>query len=72
LRSERAQHQIELGLELRDSSELDAQFPFSIGKPLGDGPERFRGGAAPKRPSSRMGWRRSQSISLHGELLRFP
>jgi hypothetical protein len=32
--SERARHHIELGLELRDSSELDAQLPFSIVKAL--------------------------------------
>jgi hypothetical protein len=44
--SERAQDQIELGLELRDSSELDAQLPFSLVKALVDDPERFRGGAA--------------------------
>jgi hypothetical protein len=36
--SERAQEHIELGLELRDSSELNAQLPFSIVKPLVDGP----------------------------------
>jgi len=39
--SERTQDDIELGLELRDSSELDTQFPFGIGKPLVYGPVRF-------------------------------
>jgi hypothetical protein len=51
--SERAQDHIELGLQLRDSSELDAQLPFSIGKPLVYCPERFDGGAASNRASSR-------------------
>ena len=32
--SERAQDDVELGLQLGDSSELDAQFSFGIGKPL--------------------------------------
>jgi hypothetical protein len=36
---ERGQDDIELGLELRDSSELDAQLPFSVGEPLGYCPE---------------------------------
>jgi hypothetical protein len=35
--SERGQHQIELGLQLRDSSELDLQLVFSLGKALGNG-----------------------------------
>ena len=52
--AERAQDHIELGLELRDSNELDAQLAFSIGKPLVDGPERFRGGAASNRARSRV------------------
>ena len=34
--TERAHDHIELGLELCDSSELDAQLPFGIGEPLGD------------------------------------
>jgi len=41
--SKGAHDYIELGLELRDASELDAQFPFSIGEPPVHGPERFRG-----------------------------
>jgi hypothetical protein len=41
--SERAHGQIELDLELRDSSELDAQPPFSIVKALAYGQERSRG-----------------------------
>jgi hypothetical protein len=35
--SERGQHEIELGLQLRDSSELDLQLVFSLGKALGNG-----------------------------------
>ena len=46
--SERAQEHIELALQLGDSTELDAQLPFSIGKPLVYGPERF-GGATSNR-----------------------
>ena len=34
--TDRAQDHIELGLELCNSSELDAQLPFGIGEPLGD------------------------------------
>jgi hypothetical protein len=33
---ERARDHVELGLELRDPNELDAQLPFGIGEPLGD------------------------------------
>ena len=47
--SERAHDDIELGLELRDSCELNAQLPFGIGKSLVDGPERFDGGSASNR-----------------------
>ena len=32
--SKRAHDQIELGLELRDASELEVQLPFNIGEPL--------------------------------------
>jgi hypothetical protein len=35
--SERDQQQIELGLQLCDSSELDLQLLFSLGKALGNG-----------------------------------
>jgi hypothetical protein len=52
--SERAHDEIELGLELRDSSELDAQLSLSIGKPLVYGRERLRGGAASNRAGSRV------------------
>jgi hypothetical protein len=41
--SERAQDDVELGLELGNSSELDAQFPFSIGKPLVYAPNFING-----------------------------
>jgi hypothetical protein len=51
--SERAHGQIELDLELRDSSELDAQPTFSIVKALAYGPERSRE-AAPNHASSRV------------------
>ena len=44
--SERTQYHIELGLQLCDSSKLDAQLPFSIGKPLVYGAERFGGGSS--------------------------
>src|SRR5689334_14128028 len=40
------QDHIELRLELRDSSELNAQLPFSVAKPLVDRPGRCGGGRA--------------------------
>ena len=40
--TKRAQDHIELGLELCDSSELDAQLPFSVAKPLVDRPRAMR------------------------------
>jgi len=39
--SQRAQDHVELGLELRDSRELEAQFPFGHGQPLVYGPDRL-------------------------------
>ena len=51
--SERGQNGIELGLELRDSSELDAQLPFGIGKPLVHGRDRFEDGVPSSRASGR-------------------
>src|ERR1041384_7441303 len=42
--SERTQDHVELGLELRDSSELDAQLSFSVAEPLVDRPGRCDGG----------------------------
>ena len=70
--SERAHDDIELGLELRDSCELNAQLPFGIGKSLVDGPERFDGGSASNRGRSRE-WRRGRKCtSSHGKLLRSP
>ena len=52
--SERAHDHVELGLELRDSTELNAQLPFSLVKALVYGPERLGGGAAPNRARSRV------------------
>jgi hypothetical protein len=52
--SERAQDHVELGLELRNSNELNAQLPFSIVKALVCGEERFRGGAAVNDARSRV------------------
>ena len=52
LPAERVHDHVELGLELRDSDELDAQFLFSIGKSLVYGPERCRGGVASSRARS--------------------
>lgn len=49
--SERGQDNIELGLELRDSSELYAQLSFGIGKPLVNGRDRFDSRAAFNRAS---------------------
>ena len=37
--SERRQQQVDLGLQLCDSSELDAQLPFGTGKTLVNGPD---------------------------------
>jgi hypothetical protein len=51
--SDRAHEQIELGLELRDSCELDAQLPFGTGKPLVYGRARFHPGAASNPVRSR-------------------
>jgi hypothetical protein len=53
--SERAQEQIELGLELRDSSELDGQLPFSIVKALVYRPERFQGEPRRTAPEAECG-----------------
>jgi hypothetical protein len=47
--AERAQDHIELGLQLRDSSELNEQLPFGIGKSLVYGAARFDGGYASNR-----------------------
>jgi len=44
-----AEDHIELGLELRDSGELDAQLPLGIAKPLAYGPARFGRGATSTR-----------------------
>jgi hypothetical protein len=51
--SERAQEHIELGLQLSDSSELDAQLPFSIGKPLVYRRERLDCGSGSNGAKSR-------------------
>ena len=48
---ERAQDHIELGLELRDPGELDAQLAFGIGKPLVYPPGRLD--RTPNRPGNR-------------------
>lgn len=53
--SKLAQDYIELGLELRDSSELQAQLPFGIGKPLVYGPEPPDAGSVSNRARSREG-----------------
>jgi hypothetical protein len=50
---ERSQHHIELGLELGDSGELDAQLAFSIGKPLADRPQWLGGGSTSSRGGNR-------------------
>ena len=50
---ERSQHHIELGLELGDSSELDAQLAFSIGKPLVDRPQWLVSGSTSNRGGNR-------------------
>jgi hypothetical protein len=52
--SERTQYHIELGLQLCDSSELDAQLLFSIGEPLVYGPERFGGESLEPRVKPRV------------------
>jgi hypothetical protein len=51
---ERGQHQIELGLQLRDSSELDLQLVFGVSKALVNRRERFYGEAVANRASC--GW----------------
>jgi len=55
---------IELGLELRDSSELDTQLPLGIAKPLVYGPARFGGGATSNGASRGGRWRGSKTLSL--------
>lgn len=68
--SERAQYQIELGLQLCDSNELGAQLPFSIGKPLVNDAERPGCGAASNRARSGR-WRlREEFTCLHDEDLQ--
>ena len=51
----RAQDHVEVGLELRDSFELDAQLPFIAGKPLVYGPKRWPAGAASNRAEAERG-----------------
>jgi len=56
-------------LKLRDSSELDPQLPFSVAKPLGDGPGRRDGGRAASNCASSQGWGgRRKCQSSHGRL----
>jgi hypothetical protein len=71
--SECTQDHIELRLELRNSSELDAQLPFSVAKPLVDRPWRCGGGgAASNRARSGGCGGRRKCQSSHGGLLRSP
>jgi hypothetical protein len=65
--AERAQDQIELGLELRDSSELNAELSFGIGKPLVYGVQRQGRRAASNLPLTR-GCCRGGKCMCHGTL----
>jgi hypothetical protein len=71
--SERTQDHIELSLKLRDSSELDPQLPFSVTKPLIDGPGRCDGRRAASNCARGRCWGgRRKCQSSHGGLLRSP
>ena len=54
--SERRQQQVDLGLQLCDSSELDAQLLFGTGKTLVNGPDRLGTGTASNRAAGIAPW----------------